>query len=571
MLDKLAQFISSVRAIYLNAVADDSTPYNEEVPSPKELAEQFELINNFENITVLGEEASPIVERRLDKRVEYTLYPTVMIQIDNVEQGSTRKTNLGTYYLGLYCTGWAGFSFQFYVKHKDWLTAYTQEEVQREPFNTLEEGHAYAFAYHPHIQNGNACMGNFEAPIKSALNSLNFIGGIAQIKHYINSWNVNSQFTRLTYFKPKVRYKLNIPIHRLNNEEKIKYINRLSELDTFNPRSSYLELFKYAEYDKDEYESYVYPESHASDYARYKWKDVDEVLGFLPDKEEKKAGDNFIRTIEVSTKVPEPKISLSQPYNRGASHIYEWSVAILDLMVRYNVSEEDAMEIMRVRLYKRNIENSNEALCNFLATDKKAAELRKAFRVIKNNYHDNVGYSRGTFIGIDSIDSPTVLNNIKPLNTEEFNWSLKKLLRIFERRWISISKSNDNKRIYWVYQDATNTVVESTEGLYRTRMIENRFAEPSLDKLLSKPSLEVNEEKVIEEMTQTIDRMHKGLNLLLVHQCEENIKLLNKERNKHETKLKNLRESIPANQLAFGPLFEGRVERSSVLQEDRTE
>ena len=571
MLNKLAQFISSVRTIYLNAAADEDTPYNEEVPSPKELAEQFELINNFDNITVLGEELNPISERRLDKRHEYTKYPTVMIQIDNVEQGSTRKTNLGTYYLGLYCTGWAGFTFQFYVKHKDWLTAYTQEDIKTEPFNTLEEGYSYGFAYHPHIQNGSACMGNFEAPIKAALNSLNFIGGIAQIKHYINSWNVNSQFTRLTYFKPKVRYKLNLPVHRLNNEEKTKYINRLGELDIFNPRSSYIDLLKYADYDKNESTRYCAAEDHATDYTRYKWKDVDEVLASLPDKEEKKVGDNFIRTIEASIKVPEPKISLSQPYNRMASNAYEWSVAVVDLMVRYNVSEEDAMEIMRVRLYKHNVENSNEALCNFLVKDKKAKELRGAFRVIKNNYHDNTRYGMGQHvIGIDTVDSTTILNGSNPDN-EDFQVSLRSMLKIFEKKWIDISSSNDNKRISWVYQNSTNCFVEGTTGLYRTKMIEDRFEEPSLDKLLSKPSLEVNEEEVIEEMTKTVDMMHKGLNILLMHQCEANIKLLNKERKKHETKLKNLRESIPANQLAFGPLFEGRVERSSVLQEDRTE
>ena len=254
-----------------------------------------------------------------------------------------------------------------------------------------------------------------------------------------------------------------------------------------------------------------------------------------------------------------------------ASNMYEWAVAVVDLMIRYNVSEEDAMEIMRVRLYKRNVENSNEALCNFLVKDKKAKELRGAFRVIKNNYHDNTRYGMGQHvIGIDTVDSTTILNGSNPDN-EDFQVSLRSMLKIFEKKWIDISSSNDNKRISWVYQNSTNCFVEGTTGLYRTRMIEDRFEEPSLDKLLSKPSLEVNEEEVIEEMTKTVDMMHKGINILLMHQCEANIKLLNKERKKHETKLKNLRESIPANQLAFGPLFEGRVERSSVLQEDRTE
>ena len=42
MLDKLKQFISSVRTIYLSAAADNSIPFDQEVPSPKAIAEQFE-------------------------------------------------------------------------------------------------------------------------------------------------------------------------------------------------------------------------------------------------------------------------------------------------------------------------------------------------------------------------------------------------------------------------------------------------------------------------------------------------------------------------------------------------
>ena len=102
-------------------------------------------------------------------------------------------------------------------------------------------------------------------------------------------------------------------------------------------------------------------------------------------------------------------------------------------------------------------------------------------------------------------------------------------------------------------------------------MIEKLFQPTNLETLFSKRKVEVNEESIIEEMTTTVDRMHEGLNILLMEQCTESIKLLNKERKKHETKLKNIRESIPANQLAFGPLFEDGVERPSVLQEDRTE
>ena len=102
-------------------------------------------------------------------------------------------------------------------------------------------------------------------------------------------------------------------------------------------------------------------------------------------------------------------------------------------------------------------------------------------------------------------------------------------------------------------------------------MIERVFPQTTLDELFERKEVAINEEAIIEEMTSTIDKMHVGLNLLLMHQCEQSIKRLNKERKKHETKLKNIRESLPANQLAFGPLFEGGVERSSVLQEDRTE
>ena len=65
MLDKLKQFITSVRSIYLNAAADNDIPFDQEVPSPKAISEQFELINNIENLTVLGEEMGPVTVRSI--------------------------------------------------------------------------------------------------------------------------------------------------------------------------------------------------------------------------------------------------------------------------------------------------------------------------------------------------------------------------------------------------------------------------------------------------------------------------------------------------------------------------
>ena len=241
-------------------------------------------------------------------------------------------------------------------------------------------------------------------------------------------------------------------------------------------------------------------------------------------------------------------------------------------MIRYNVSEEDAMEIMRLRLHKRNTDGNNKLLCNFLKNDKVARKLRADYRVIKENYSKNSGYSsRATLdmpVGLDRIDSIVILNHI---SNDEFDSSLYAMFQDYERKWINISSTDDDKRIWWVYQDSQAIWTNNTEGLYRSQMIERVFPQTTLDELFERKEETVNEEAIIEEMTSTIDKMHVGLNLLLMHQCEQSIKRLNKERKKHETKLKNIRESLPANQLAFGPLFESRVERSSVLQEDRTE
>ena len=221
-------------------------------------------INNIENLTVLGEEMGPITVRSIKSREDYKpLLPEVIIQIDNVQQGSARKTNLGTYYVGLRCSGWAGFAMTFYLKHKDWVTAYCEVDNPHEPYNTIEEpGYSYGLAEHPHIRGGSPCMGNFEGPIKSALNSLNFLGGIIQIKSYINSWNVNSQFTKLTYFKPRARLKINFPLFRLNDEEKVKFLDGLKEVETLNPRSTKIMTYSYQdhqppgkdyEYNKEDY------------------------------------------------------------------------------------------------------------------------------------------------------------------------------------------------------------------------------------------------------------------------------------------------------------------------------
>ena len=573
MLDKLKQFITSVRTIYLSAAADNDIPFDQEVPSPKAIAEQFELINNIENLTVLGEEMGPVTVRSIKSREDYKpLLPEVMIQIDNVQQGSTRKTNLGTYYVGLRCSGWAGFAMTFYIKHKDWVTAYCEVDNPHEPYNTIEEpGYSYGLAEHPHIRGGSPCMGNFEGPIKSALNSLNFLGGIIQIKSYINSWNVNSQFTKLTYFKPKARLKINFPLFRLNDEEKVKFLNGLKEVETLNPRSTKLMTYSYEEHTPPEGGVYN-KEDYVGNYTEIPWKDVDSTIDMLPEKEDKKPGDLLIRNIELSIKVPEPKLSMSHPYFRGASHREEWYTAIIDIMIRYNVSEEDAMEIMRLRLHKRNTDGNNKLLCNFLKNDKVARKLRADYRVIKENYGNNSGYSsRATLdmpVGLDRIDSIVILNHI---SNDKFDSSLYAMFQDYERKWINISSTDDDKRIWWVYQDSQAIWTNNTEGLYRSQMIERVFPQTTLDELFERKEAAINEEAIIEEMTSTVDKMHVGLNLLLMHQCEQSIKRLNKERKKHETKLKDIRESIPANQLAFGPLFEGGVERSSVLQEDRTE
>ena len=241
-------------------------------------------------------------------------------------------------------------------------------------------------------------------------------------------------------------------------------------------------------------------------------------------------------------------------------------------MIRYNVSEEDAMEIIRLRLHKRNTDGNNKLLCNFLKNDKIARKLRADYRVIRENYSNNSGYSsRATLdmpIALDRIDSTVILNHI---SNDKFDSSLYVMFQDYERKWINISNTDDDKRIWWVYQDSQAIWTNNTEGLYRSQMIERVFPQTTLDELFERKEAAINEEAIIEEMTSTVDKMHVGLNLLLMHQCEQSIKRLNKERKKHETKLKNIRESLPANQLAFGPLFESRVERSSVLQEDRTE
>ena len=572
MIDKLKQFITSVRTYYLNAVADPDVNYDVEIPSPKELAEQFELIGNFDDITVLGEEMSPMCARNIDERKLPTKYPTVMIQIDNVKQGGERKTNLGTYYLGLYCTGFYGFSLMFYVKHHDWILAYEQEDKPFEPYITLPEGYGYGFAEHPHIRQGNACMGGFEAPVKGALNSLNFIGGIAQIKNYINSWNVRSQFTKLTYFKPKVRYKVNLPIFRLNNEEKIKYLNRLNELDILNPRSSYIYTEYYKEHEISRTSATHIPEDYTEGWKEQKWSEFDNIIDSIPDKEEKKPGDFLARSIYASMKVPEPKLSLSCPYSRSAGHLAEWQTAIIDIMIRYHVSEEEAMEVMRLRLHKRNTDGNNVLLCKFLEKNLKARSIRGDFRVIKETYDNETTYSHAAALArpmpIENLDTTIILNSI---SKEPFETTLFGMFKDFERKWINISTENDDKRIWWIYQDAQNYWTDDTKGLYRSQMIERVFQPTDLETLFSKKKVEVDEESIIEEMTTTVDRMHEGLNILLMEQCTQSITLLNKERKKHETKLKNIRESLPANQLAFGPLFEDGVERPSVLQEDRTE
>ena len=61
-----------------------------------------------------------------------------------------------------------------------------------------------AEANHPHINNGKACYGSFQSPIMNAFHNLNFMGGLAQIKAYLNSYNGRSTYTAAPYYRQEI-------------------------------------------------------------------------------------------------------------------------------------------------------------------------------------------------------------------------------------------------------------------------------------------------------------------------------------------------------------------------------
>ena len=59
-------------------------------------------------------------------------------------------------------------------------------------------------ANHPHINKGKACYGSFQSPIMNAFHNLNFMGGLAQIKAYLNSYNGRSTYAAASYYRQEI-------------------------------------------------------------------------------------------------------------------------------------------------------------------------------------------------------------------------------------------------------------------------------------------------------------------------------------------------------------------------------
>jgi len=59
-------------------------------------------------------------------------------------------------------------------------------------------------ASHPHIQNGKPCWGSFKTPIWNALYAFNYMGALANIKSYLNSYNSRSTYVAARYYSREI-------------------------------------------------------------------------------------------------------------------------------------------------------------------------------------------------------------------------------------------------------------------------------------------------------------------------------------------------------------------------------
>ena len=102
---------------------------------------------------------------------------------DNVKVKCGRWYELGTYTCVISLAADNSFRIMFY---EDSQNIYGREvEVS---------------ASHPHIQSGKPCWGGFKTPIWNALYALNYMGALAQIKSYLNSYNGRSTYVHAMYY-----------------------------------------------------------------------------------------------------------------------------------------------------------------------------------------------------------------------------------------------------------------------------------------------------------------------------------------------------------------------------------
>ena len=123
------------------------------------------------------------------------------------------------------------FRCRSYVKYGEIFVQYQffSEGAILKFYNIIQDydGTDYlTFAFHPHISNGNACLGSWEAGIKQANNCVDLFNLTGIVRKFLNSYYGRSVYTHADYYRDGHRNQIISSYIYNNNREVIRCVKR---------------------------------------------------------------------------------------------------------------------------------------------------------------------------------------------------------------------------------------------------------------------------------------------------------------------------------------------------------